>query len=203
MKIHVIRHAESVANKKTILAGQHDYPLTEKGKKDAEDIAERYAAEYRPNAIYCSPLLRAQQTAQPFRDRLSVPYLLDVRIAEHNLGVFQGKTYAEAEADPLYVTERTKRWHWTPENGESYKDIADRLTSFFSSLNSHGGHILIVSHGAAMRIMRGLLEQTLPVYNERIPSNGEVWEFDFQGVGNKHEIQSLFFDGLSYTEHRA
>ncbi len=203
MRIHIIRHAESVANKETILAGQLEYPLTEKGMKDASAIAERYVKEFLPEKIYCSTLLRARQTAEPFRNLLSVPFELDARLAEHNLGIYQNRTYAEAEADPLYETDRTKRWLWKPENGETYKDIAERLSSFLTELGTGDGFCLLVSHGAAMRILRGLLEATLPVYPERIPHNGEVWELDFKGIGKKHEIRSLFFDGLNYSKHRA
>lgn len=203
MKIHIIRHTESEANTKGILAGQLDYPLSEKGKQDAKEIASWYTSRFKPEIIYCSPLLRAKQTAFPFRVAEAIPLIEDVRLMEHNLGIYQGKTYEEAELDPTYQKDRLKRWDWHIPKGESYKDIAKRLRLFFIDLDPQGPDTLIVTHAVAMRLMRGLFENTLPVYPEQIPDNGEIWELNFQGVGVKHEIRSLFIDNLSYDGHKA
>ena len=203
MKIHIIRHTESEANTKKILAGQLDYPLSEKGKQDAKKVASWYTSHFNPTIIYCSPLLRAKQTAAPFREAEAIPLIEDVRLMEHNLGIYQGMTYEEAEADSTYQQDRLKRWDWHITKGESYKDIAERIRSFFIDLDPQGPDTLIVTHAVAMRLMRGLLENTLPVYPGHIPDNGEIWELDFQGVGVKHEIRSLFIDNLSYDGHRA
>lgn len=62
MKILIIRH------------GDPDYSidgLTEKGKKEAEMLAERIAKE-NVKAVYCSTLGRARLTAQPFLDKLGI-----------------------------------------------------------------------------------------------------------------------------------
>jgi broad specificity phosphatase PhoE len=180
MKIHIIRHTESEANTKHILAGQLDFPLTLKGKKDAEAIASWYTSHFTPKTIYCSPLLRAKQTAAPFRVSKALPFIEDERLKEHNLGVFQGKTYKEVESDSTYQQDRSKRWNWNITHGESYKDIAKRTTSFFEDLNPNDPDILIVTHAVAMRLMRGLLENTLPIYPEQLAKNGEIWEIDFK-----------------------
>ncbi len=201
MRIHIIRHAESVANSETVIAGHLEYPLTEKGKRDAQMIAERYAARYSPSAIYCSPLLRARQTASPFEKALNIPVKAEPRLIERHLGIFQGMTYEEAFPKLNQISDRKERWTWSPGGGESYQQIARRLHSFFSSLPSDAPDCLLVSHGGAMRIMRGLLEGTLPEHSERIPSNGEVWEIDFQSVGVKHTIRSIFFEDLIYSDH--
>lgn len=62
MKILIIRH------------GDPDYSidgLTEKGKNEAEMLAERIAKE-NVKAVYCSTLGRARLTAQPFLDKLGI-----------------------------------------------------------------------------------------------------------------------------------
>ena len=203
VKIHIIRHTESEANVKHILAGQLDYSLSEKGKKDAQAIALWYSSLFNPLFIYCSPLLRAQQTALPFSHSSHLSITTDERLIEHNLGIFQGRTYEEAERDIKYEKDRLNRWEWNIPNGESYKDIAKRLTSFFEDLDPHGPDILIVTHAVAMRVMRGLIEHTLPIYPEHIAKNGEIWQFDFIKIGLPHHIQSIFINDLSYKEHRA
>jgi len=203
VKIHIMRHAQSEANIKEILAGQLDYPLTEKGKEDARQIAQWYNSHYQPSVIYCSPLLRAKQTAMPFHTSDAIPFILDERLKEQNLGIFQGKTYSQVEQDPTYQMEKTKRWDWNIIDGESYHDIAKRIESFFSSIDMAHPDFLIVTHAVAMRLMRGVLEHTLPVYPGDLAKNGEIWELEFKGVGHKHSITSLFAQDVEYGEHRS
>ncbi len=201
MRMYIIRHAESEANVAHVFAGQMDYPLSDKGKQDAILIAQWFTSRFTLKSIYCSPLLRARQTAQPFRISRSIPFVEDQRLAEQNLGIFQGTTYEDAKKNPLYIKDSMQRWEWQVPSGESYKDMAIRIESFFSTLDPNQADCLIVTHGAAMRIMRGVLENTLPIYPERIPSNGEIWEIDFKGIGKSHEIKSLFADNLEYGHH--
>jgi len=202
MKIHIIRHAESIANIQHILAGQQDFPLSKKGQEDARLLAARYLSHHNPSQIYCSPLVRARQTASPFLDSSNRILLIDRRLIEQDIGIFSGKTYEEAEADPRYEKNRTKRWQWTPPGGESYESMAKRISSFFSSIPTEGPSCLIVTHAITMRIIRGLLEHTLPIYPETIAQNGEIWEVSYRGLGVCHHIESLFFEDLDYTAHR-
>ena len=203
MNIHIIRHAESEANTKDILAGQLDFPLSKKGEQDAKKIASWYTSHYSPKIIYSSPLLRAKQTAAPFRINKDIIYMEDDRLKEHNLGIYQGKTYKEAEADTLHTfkTERNDGIGILL-TGESYEDIATRITSFFAELDPHGPDILIVTHAVAMRLIRALLEHTLPIYPQQLAQNGEIWEVNFKKVGETHEITSLFIDEILYDGHR-
>ena len=54
-------------------------------------------------------------------------------------------------------------------------------------------NILIVTHAVTLRIIKGMLEDTLPVYPKKIANNGEIWMVEFKGLGNKHAVKSLFY----------
>lgn len=203
MKLYIVRHAESEANAQHILAGQKDFPLSAKGTADASQLASKMGETLRPQVIYCSPLVRAIQTALPFAMPARKPLYIDERIIEHDIGIFAGKTYSEVEADPRYEQDRSKRWNWKPPSGESYEQIARRLESFFSQLPTGGPDCLIVTHAVTMRVIRGLLEMTLPLYPTSIPKNGEIWEVSFQGVGYTHHIKSHLFEDLEYRASKA
>ena len=203
MIIHVLRHAESVANSQEILAGQLDYPLSEKGKEDARCIATQYRKQYSPQIAYCSPLLRARQTAEPFLIDQNIPLMIDQRLIEQDIGMFSGMTYRAAEADSRYETDRAKRWQWRPPHGESYEDIAKRITSFFNSLDQSYDCCILFTHAVTMRILKGVLEHTLPLYPQEIARNGEIWECKFLGLGKEHQITSILFDDLTYDSHKA
>ena len=182
--LFLLRHAESEANTQHILASQLGFPLSPQGKLDAEGLAASFAPQYPVQLIYCSPLVRAVQTAAPFVTHTNAPLVLDARIVEQHLGRFSGMTYSQAEADPGYVTDRTKRWDWTPEGGgESYRSISIRVKEFLSNLLARPEtEVLVVTHAVTLRLFRAILEGTLPSYPETIPGNGELWSCDWNGT---------------------
>ncbi|MGE0073716.1 MAG: histidine phosphatase family protein [Sphaerochaetaceae bacterium] len=202
-KLFIMRHAESEANQKNLLAGHQDFPLSAKGIADAESLAQLFLQNHAPSIAYCSPLVRALQTARPFVIPRPVPLIIDRRLIEQDIGIFTGKSYEDVEGDPLYEKDRTKRWDWLPPQGESYRMIAVRLTSFFKSLPADGPDCLVITHAVTMRVMSGLLNNTLPEYPSSIPKNGEIWEVDFHGLENIPSIKSLQFDSFAYMNSRA
>jgi broad specificity phosphatase PhoE len=203
--IYFIRHAQSEANLKGILASRQDFPLTEKGRQEAVLIASELKDIARLDRIFCSPLIRAQQTAQPIAEAFGLNVETNERITEQDLGVFSGMTYAELDDCPDYMHERSKRWEWIPEGGgESYEMIANRLKPFFQSLESfEGDGILSVTHAVTLRIIKATLEQTLPDYPRDIARNGEIWKVRFKGLGNIHEVESIFLGSSKAATFRA
>jgi len=195
--LYLIRHAESVANADNLLAGRIDYPLSPAGKLDAAAIAEELAARTTVDRIWCSPLLRAQQTAAPFVTACNAPLRLDDRLQEQHMGRFSGKSYAEVESDTAYCHDRTARWDWVPEGGgESYRMIAARVDSFLADLRDQCQRenldsILIVTHAVTLRLFRACLEATLPRYPERIAGNGEVWSAALTPAGTPSTIEAI------------
>jgi len=76
-QIYLIRHCQA--------EGQDpDAPLTEKGKKDAEKLAD-FLEDKGIEAIVSSPYLRAVQTATPLAKRLSLEIQTDKRFSERVL----------------------------------------------------------------------------------------------------------------------
>ena len=64
--IYLLRHAQSVANTKGILAGQdNSVELSKDGHKQAQLLAP-YLSTIKMNRVYSSPLTRCIQTISPF-----------------------------------------------------------------------------------------------------------------------------------------
>ena len=206
--IYLIRHAESVANARDVLAGRLDYPLTECGKRDAVALATEFAESRQIDRVWCSPLLRAQQTAAPFVVACDAPLRLDDRLQEQHMGRFSGLTYHQVEGDPAYCSDRMARWDWVPEGGgESYRMIAERVQSFLAELRAccqrEGlDRVLLVTHAVTLRLFRACLEGTLPAYPEKIAANGEVWSADLPMDGSPTRIDAVLLAHGS-REHRA
>jgi len=200
-----MRHAQSEANLGDILASQIDFPLTAQGHNDAKAIAAEFYQQHKINQLIVSPLSRAQQTAAPFAELFSLPIKDESRVIEQALGKYAGKTYADLDDEPNYCHDRSARWDWKPEEGgESYSMIVDRLQPFFAALPVDGDDaILVITHAVTMRMIKAILANILPNYPYDIAYNGEVWKVEFKGVGQVHEITSLFFGNSKMQVSRA
>lgn len=199
-----MRHAESEANRNRILASQNDVPLTPQGMESATEIAREFLKEYHIDSIIVSPQIRACQTASPFEQISGKKALIDKALAEQDLGKFTGMSYDEVKEEPGYEKDVSRRWDWIPEGGgESYRMLSSRIIPFFSRFNKpeDNSSFLIVTHAVTLRIIKGLLENTLPAYPEKIANNGEVWKVRFKGLGNKHEVESLFYGNSASMVH--
>jgi len=72
VKLYFARHGESEANVQRIFWNQPEgYGLTDKGRAQAKALADALAG-IQFAALYCSPVLRAVQTAQIVGRRLEV-----------------------------------------------------------------------------------------------------------------------------------
>lgn len=191
-KLYIMRHAESEANRDRIMASRLPFPLTKAGKTDSELIAKQLSELTLIDKIISSPLLRATQTADSFCKQFDLTLNLEDRIQEHDLGIYSGMSYDQVKIEDEYEQDSLKRWSWTPKNGESYSDIAERVRAFFIDLESSSGNTLIVTHAVVFRMIRALLENKLPKYPKAFPNNGEIWEVDFTKVGEFHNIKSIF-----------
>jgi len=201
--LYMIRHAESEANRDRIMASRLPFPLTEAGEADAKLIASELKSIVSIDKIVTSPLLRARQTADCFAEAYGVEPEVDERISEQELGKFAGMTYDEVKEQQDYETETQKRWDWVFEGGESYKMIADRVKSFFEDLEkeSENQNILIVTHAVTFRLIKAVLENTLPTYPSQFPNNGEIWKVPFSELGKSHDIESILLGNSAKFTH--
>ena len=80
----------------------------------------------------------------------------DNRLKEINLGIWDQLTDEEARAlSPVLFEQRgNDKWHVRVPGGENYAEVAARLTDWVHELKQNP---VAVSHGATIRILRGLL----------------------------------------------
>jgi len=161
--IYLMRHGETAWNVEQRLQGRRDSALTEKGLRQAAAYGERLKRETLPLAdlrIVCSPLRRACHTAEIVLAALGLPperIELEPRLAEIDLGAWEGLTWKDVERDHREVFERRKadRWNIPVPGGESFADIAVRVGSWLNEVGE-AGTTLAISHGGTSRIVRGL-----------------------------------------------
>ena len=146
-----VRHAQSEYNEKKLFTGWHDPPLTNHGVAMAEELKKEIDT-VNFSHVFSSPLKRAFQTA-----KIIVPndeITIDDRIKERSYGDWSAKNkdqVKDIEGEEGYVAAR-RGWHTSPPNGESLKDVSERVQPFLDALPGTG-NILIVSHGNTIRAL--------------------------------------------------
>lgn len=93
----LVRHGESAWNRDGRIQGQRDPALSPRGRRQAEAVARRLAAD--PDgwaALYASDLARAARTAVVIGVRLGLPVELDPGLRERGQGRLEGLTADEA-----------------------------------------------------------------------------------------------------------
>ena len=149
-----LRHGESIGNAQARWQGQSDYALTEKGRAQAQALAERWKSEgVKYDLVIASPLSRARETAEIIASVLDIRVELDPILLERHIGEMEGLTAEEVrkKPHPPYVTP------YDPIGGGGEGDWALFLRAgqaLHSFLRRPAGSYLIVSHG-------GLLNQLM------------------------------------------
>lgn len=148
MKLALVRHGPTDWNAEGRVQGTIDTPLSEEGK--AKMSALLPPAGFERAIAYCSPKLRARQTAQ----FLGLKALrLEPRLAEQNWGDWEGLTRAEMLArDGEDAFERSGRGiAFRPPGGESTGELQARVRSFFTDIAAQGTDAIAVSHMGVLR----------------------------------------------------
>jgi broad specificity phosphatase PhoE len=150
--ILLARHGESDWNRALRWQGHADRPLTDRGRAQAEALAERLEA-VELAAIYSSDLERARATACPVAERHGLDVITRVDLREVDVGSWSGLTRREVEA---VEPEGVHRWAgggkgW--QGGESYEEMALRVVTAVGEIASEhpGRRVLVVSHGGSVR----------------------------------------------------
>lgn len=153
--VYLVRHGQSEDNAAPVFQAP-DSPLSEKGKAQAERIAER-ASRISFETLVASPFRRARETAEaiakatdkePEYSELFTERLKPARI--------NGKTFEDEEAGALW-----KQWQRgfyehgiKVEDGENFADLvarADRALAYLAARPE--GSLMVVTHGYFLRTM--------------------------------------------------
>jgi probable phosphoglycerate mutase len=177
----LIRHGESAANvafpradaagllESGLTGPDTDVPLTDLGVRQAEAVGRWLAtlpADKLPQVVITSPYLRARETWRIAAATAGLDFpepTTDDRLVDRLLGKLEMLTRAAIAA--RYPDEESRRksgnpYDYRPAGGESFGDIAERLTSFVKDLNrEHAGErVVVVAHDAVVLMMRFVIE---------------------------------------------
>ena len=151
--LYIIRHGRTDWNDLRMLQGKTDIPLNEDGRRMAAEAAKEYA-EIPFDICFCSPLVRAKETAEILLRGRDVPVEYDDRLMEMSFGVYEGvKCSFDIPDCPVNQFFFHPESYDDPvEGGESTQDLMERTGSFLREKVyprlERGEDVLIVGHGA-------------------------------------------------------
>ncbi len=166
-KLVLLRHGQSQWNLENKFTGWKDVPLTEQGVNEAKNAGYLLKKNnIHIDKIFSSILLRANKTAEiaikeagmkEFFNKDELIYVRDKSLNERDYGDLVGLN--KQETAEKFGKEQVHIWRRSfdtpPPNGESLKDVLDRVSPYFISsiepLLLSGKNILIVAHGNSLR----------------------------------------------------
>jgi broad specificity phosphatase PhoE len=147
----LVRHGETDWNAVGRLQGHTDRPLSDFGRRQAQQLAAELEGE-ELEAIYSSDLARARETAEVVGERLGLPVVLDPDLREKDWGSWEGLTAVERDRVEFV--------------GESTQAHEERILGALRRIAERhpDGRVLVLTHGGSMRrVQTAALGWALPV----------------------------------------
>jgi broad specificity phosphatase PhoE len=174
----LVRHAESQANladRRARAAGAEqleldvrdaDVDLSDNGLEQSRALGrwfESLTADARPTLVLASPYRRALHTATLTVAATGLDVVVDERLRERDLGVFDGLTghgIRQRYAEEARRRELIGKFYHRPPQGESWAEVVLRVRSLLADLRSGFGdaRIWVFSHQAVIMSFRYVLE---------------------------------------------
>ena len=182
MKLHLLRHGQTMANITYTYAGVSDTPLSEEG---IELLKKQREAGGYPDItgldVYTSGLSRTEKTLELLYGQ--VDHTVDKDFIEMNFGEFEGKTY-----DELKDTEAYQAWVTSDHmvnrcpGGENGSDVVERILRAVDRIAQQGRDALVVCHGGVIALFfLHFFPDTGMNWYEIQPANGEGYTFELDG----------------------
>lgn len=203
-RIIAIRHGETAWNVDTRIQGHLDIPLNATGRWQATRLGRSLGAEPIA-AVYTSDLTRARETAQAIATVHGQEPRPHLGLRERAFGHFEGRTFAEIEAQwpDLALRWRRRDPDFEPDGGESLLRFRDRVLRAVDDIASrHVGELVVMAaHGGVMDVLyRAATRQDLQAPRTWALGNAAInrllWTPEGLGLVGWADISHLDTDAL-------
>jgi broad specificity phosphatase PhoE len=150
--VYLARHGETSYNHEGRFQGQQQVPLNDTGRAQAAELAER-ALAYGFAALWCSPLLRARETADIVAAAVGLEPKEDARLMETDAGEWTDRSFADvrAEAPQLFDAFAAADHDFAFPGGESFTEQELRVNAALERVQGGALPALVVCHGMVIR----------------------------------------------------
>ena len=155
MTIHLARHGQTAYNHEGRFQGHLPVPLDATGREQAAALAET-AAGVEIASLWCSPLLRARETADVVAARIGLQPTEDARFAETDTGDWTDRSFADVRAEDPDGFARFQRSDpsFRYPGGESFAEQSARVQAGLADLRAQPAALpaLVVCHRGVIRL---------------------------------------------------
>jgi broad specificity phosphatase PhoE len=151
-RVYLARHGQTAYNHEGRFQGQQQVPLDDTGRAQAAELAER-AAGYDFRALWCSPLLRARETADVVAARIGLEPQQDARLMETDAGDWTNLTFVDVRArtPELFDAFAAADPGFAFPGGESFAEQEVRVSAALLDVERGVLPALVVCHGMVIR----------------------------------------------------
>jgi probable phosphoglycerate mutase len=144
----LVRHGQTPTTGKLLPGRAPGLHLADTGVAQAERAAERITELAAVDAVYCSPLERAKETAAPIGTALGIRPKVARGLLECDFGEWTGAEFAKLMKLPEWRTVQRAPSTFRFPGGESFTEMQVRIVTALDQLRrAHpGGTIVCVSH---------------------------------------------------------
>ena len=168
-RILLVRHGHVEGMSPERFRGRRDVDLSELGTRQAQATAQRIAREWRPVAIYTSPLRRCLQTAAAIGAACGLAASVLDDLNDVHYGEWEWHTHEEVRAR---WPELFECWFHAPQlvrfpQGESLQDLGARMANVLRFVRERHADetIVVVGHSGGNRaLLLQTLDQPLSAY---------------------------------------
>ena len=179
MKIWIARHGQTDLNKRKMMQGLTDCPLNERGLEQARQ-SRRNIGDIHFDAVYASPLKRAQQTAAIIGNVDISEIIVDPRIIETDFGVYEKRRYY-AMGLPMTFYWALPKIFPVPPTVERIESMKERAASFLCEVESKDyENVLVACHGGIMRALCGYLDEAPDGLRWKRMKNCEIRVYEYK-----------------------
>ena len=179
----LVRHGETLANQRRVFADSDDIPLSETGRRQSEQVAERLAREFKPDVLACSQVLRARQTSEIIGRVLGLTPEPVSGLQERDMGALKGLPY--------------ERLSEAPDSPESFDSVRRRAMGAIDALRERypAREIVVVSHSA---VMQSICAHITGVWSESLPPNCGLVTIEYDSHGWRAPVRSADWVPLTH-----
>jgi broad specificity phosphatase PhoE len=155
-RVYLVRHGQTDWNRDLRFRGRIDVPLNERGRREAEAIAEALRDE-NIDAIYTSPLSRAVESARPAARLFNLEIVPVEGLIDISYGTWEGLPFHEVRQR---YTDEYLKWEERPHlvrfpSGETLDEVRERSLGALRDIvsNNPGKSILIIPHRVINKVI--------------------------------------------------
>ena len=154
MYLYLVRHGQSTGNERQLFYGRRDHPLTELGREQARQAAEKLNGVEFTRCV-ASPLARAWDTAVICAEGRNIAPEPCPALMEQDMGELEDLSWGAAEArfgDHIGVL-LVDWFHTIPPGGEPPAHMLERVGECVDELIRRGEDTLVVAHNGSLSLI--------------------------------------------------